>query len=1675
MHHKSLVPMKRTLSLFALALTATAAQANPTGGQVVSGSATIATTSPNTLTINQSTSTASINWQDFSIASGETTRFVVPTSMSATLNRVTGGNISTIYGTLSSNGRLYLINPNGIVIGASGKIDTAGFLATTLNFSDAQFNQQADLTLSGNSTASVSNAGTIRASTGDVYLIAAQVNNSGKISAKNGTVGLAAGNSVLLQKSGDQHLFVQVNPTTQTAATGVSNSGSIRAAAAELKAAGGNAYALAINNTGNIKATGIKSINGQVYLTSDGGNISNSGMITAKQANGNGGTIVVNAHHNKATTQGTVLNSGTIAATGTAAGTTGGTVELLGDRVGVTDSGSVNVSGYAGGGTALIGGDEHGANAAVPDAEQTYIGQDATIDADALTLGNGGKVIVWGNETTQVYGAITARGGATGGNGGFVETSGAVLDVQKAVDVSAAKGQGGNWLLDPSDVTISDAVTDSGFSESPAFTLNSGTVTISQSTLLTALEGGDVTIDASTGSGGSGTITWNQSNGPMIVTDPGSHTLTLDAPVALTLNGVVVIANGSGGLNMVFNSSLQGAGSVNLQNSTLDLNGGNFTANGNGYQSLVDQNGEANGVNLFNSSINAAGGSINLTGIGGFANPGSGVSAGQGVGIFTGGSALTALSTTGTGSITISGSTGANITSTTPLIGVFLGHGMAIQAEDGLISITGAIGQGSTGVGTVADIDLVNTSTVQSTTSMGGIELTGSTAIIANGTLSAFETEIDSPVINLTGATVTTTAPGSFVTLVQGQPPVGPLGLQLVDDISGSTSGVINITNSTLNGTYMLIGNASGSNAATSQVNISGSSLQLVLGANPAQGSTLSLAINGTSNTAGAAGVSISNGSTITAVNGGAVSITGTGLLAAGSDATGVSIATSVISVGTPNATSGSLTITGTSDNGNSVLAPNTTFANNAYGINVSGSTITSDVTSGVTFDGTAFAANNLTSAGVNLSTNTSIQQTGAGTVMIDGTVLAETYANGVQGEANQVIGLQAISTPISAVGAGASIAIETDTHQATATDNGVNSVTVRNIGAYLEANTTLSASGETDSAAIPIQISGIAGAATAGSGNMQQTESSGLSIGGTGSGPVTITNSGSGLTILGGEGGAVTGGGGPIFSVGVLIGGSSATPAHITSTGGGSIGITGLGGLVAPNAHNSGQAVGVWSLFSNITTTTGEIAIAAFGGSTGGSGVPSDVTGLDLGSSVIQTGTGLAGSPPPLVLIYATADSLTSSTGAIATGTVTRVTGSADSFAVNEDTNSKIVTGNLVMGNYTDLASAYGAATLRPASLTLGQFITAVTGTGSTNMQDLATTPSGLIALISPQNQVTNLTAALDGSGGINFYNSTDLTVGTIGGTSGDGEVSGAGLGPVAITVAPNRNLTLTNTSVFTGDTNVLPVIATSGEGSQITLTTSGTGVFTNAAFYSNESVVTDLVSANDVVNVSPSGDGSGALVAEDSQYLIYANAPGQANLNGLQPTAVFNTAPGTLTDPDGNTIAYAVSESGTPPVNNNPGPTKSLSQFPSFKFVNDALYSIVPTQEPGGTIDPSIIGGAGGVASDGDRETDAQLKARLIKKFGEKRVDELLAIIREDAKDGSTVNTGTVGVKWASNTGLSRLVRIGEYGQLAQGLSSPQLTDAFILNLFQQQAADRHDMSQAASGTGAKDGHGP
>jgi filamentous hemagglutinin family protein len=134
---RSRAALHRNVSVLALAVAsgfATAAPtsvwANPTGGNVVAGSPAI-TSAGKSLTINQSTNRAIVNWQGFSIGAGETTRINLPSSVSAILNRVTGANPSLIAGSLSSNGQVYLINPNGIVVGPNGRINTGGFVAST--------------------------------------------------------------------------------------------------------------------------------------------------------------------------------------------------------------------------------------------------------------------------------------------------------------------------------------------------------------------------------------------------------------------------------------------------------------------------------------------------------------------------------------------------------------------------------------------------------------------------------------------------------------------------------------------------------------------------------------------------------------------------------------------------------------------------------------------------------------------------------------------------------------------------------------------------------------------------------------------------------------------------------------------------------------------------------------------------------------------------------------------------------------------------------------------------------------------------------------------------------------------------------------------------------------------------------------------------------------------------------------------------------------------------------------------------------------------------------------------------------------------------------------------------------------------------------------------------------
>ncbi|OJB18333.1 filamentous hemagglutinin [Burkholderia ubonensis] len=280
----ALAPIFLALS-FGLPASVHAAGPLPGGGQFVAGAGSIAGNGTS-LTINQTSSRGVIDWTSFSIGSGNRVTFKNGTG--ATLNRVTGGDPSSILGTLTATGSVYLINPQGIVVGPGGVITTGGrFVATTLDTDNTAFMAGGPLTFSGNSNASVVNLGKIGSSGGDVFLIArSAVDNRGSIGAPNGTAELAVGQTVLLQDaSGGRQVFVQ----TGSGGT-VLNRGAIEAAQISLQAADGNVYALAGNHE-VLRATGTATRDGHIWLVADSGTVKLANPIRATNADGSGGTV----------------------------------------------------------------------------------------------------------------------------------------------------------------------------------------------------------------------------------------------------------------------------------------------------------------------------------------------------------------------------------------------------------------------------------------------------------------------------------------------------------------------------------------------------------------------------------------------------------------------------------------------------------------------------------------------------------------------------------------------------------------------------------------------------------------------------------------------------------------------------------------------------------------------------------------------------------------------------------------------------------------------------------------------------------------------------------------------------------------------------------------------------------------------------------------------------------------------------------------------------------------------------------------------------------------------------------------------------------------------------------------------------------------------------------------
>lgn len=113
-------------SMLVLTPRAAAQSLLPQGGSVASGQVNIFAPNTNSLTVNQASSRAIVNWNSFSVAAGAAVNFVQPNSLSAILNRVTGDTTSSIAGKITGNGQVFLVNPNGIAITPTGTVHVGG-------------------------------------------------------------------------------------------------------------------------------------------------------------------------------------------------------------------------------------------------------------------------------------------------------------------------------------------------------------------------------------------------------------------------------------------------------------------------------------------------------------------------------------------------------------------------------------------------------------------------------------------------------------------------------------------------------------------------------------------------------------------------------------------------------------------------------------------------------------------------------------------------------------------------------------------------------------------------------------------------------------------------------------------------------------------------------------------------------------------------------------------------------------------------------------------------------------------------------------------------------------------------------------------------------------------------------------------------------------------------------------------------------------------------------------------------------------------------------------------------------------------------------------------------------------------------------------------------------------
>lgn len=446
------------------------------------------------------------SFQRFGLDQNQIANFLSNPGIQNILGRVVGGDPSVINGLIQvtgGNSNLFLVNPAGVVFGSNASLNVpASFTATTANgiqvgnqWFGVNTDAQSLQTLAGSPNAfafttsqpgAIFNAGNLAVAPGQsLTLVGGAVLNTGTLTAPGGAITIAAipGEKLVRISPAGGVLSLDLPVETKNTVNGATQPITPL-----------SLPALLVRSSIPV-ATGVTVENGIVKLT---------GLAVP-------------------TEPGTAIAAGTLDASATQ---TGGTVAVLGDKVGLV-SANVNASGSTGGGTVLIGGEYQG-RGDVTNAARTFVSQDSVIRADALTSGNGGRAIVWADDTTQFLGSISARGGSQSGDGGFVEVSGKQnLQYLGTVDTSAPNGNFGTLLLDPADITITPGGAAGGFTGS-VLAGDAGPSTLTQNQLQSLPGNTNVRIEATN------TITVQKLG--TLAFRPGSGSITFQAGGVFTMD-----------------------------------------------------------------------------------------------------------------------------------------------------------------------------------------------------------------------------------------------------------------------------------------------------------------------------------------------------------------------------------------------------------------------------------------------------------------------------------------------------------------------------------------------------------------------------------------------------------------------------------------------------------------------------------------------------------------------------------------------------------------------------------------------------------------------------------------------------------------------------------------------------------------------------------------------------------------------------------------------------------------------------------------------------------------------------------------------------------------------------------------------------------------------------------